>query len=277
MKDESEQHTIAPFIGRVLKSARLERKLTLEAVAKSLCISKSSLTRLEEDHDNLVCDVYNLGFLRSYAQYLGLDVEDLVQKFKDQATVPNASHLVFPAPLPGRGMPNFRILGLTLLFLFMVIAGWEWYGYQETAPLLQEDPIFAEAQPEEELKEAPHSSTESMPLVQQSIPETSSLIETQAPPKEPLSPEGVLLKTTAASWIEVKDENGEMILNRLFHPGETYEFKNSQNLVLKTGNAAGVSLVSGEKILPSLGKSGEVKSKISLDPEKWLEQAPETH
>lgn len=277
MKDELEQHPIAPSIGRVLKSARLERKLTLEAVAKNLCISKSSLTRLEEDHDNLVCDVYNLGFLRTYAQYLGLDVEDLVQKFKVQATIPNASRLVFPAPLPGRGMPNFRILGLTLLFLFMVIAGWEWYGYQETAPLLQESPMLVEVQPGEEPKETSPSPTESTSVVQQSLPEISSLIEAQAPPENLPFQEGVFLKTTAASWIEVKDENGEMILNRLFHPGETYEFKNSQNLVLKTGNAAGVSLMSGEKILPSLGKSGEVKSKISLDPEKWLEQAAETH
>lgn len=278
MQDKSEQNSIPPSVGGILKAARLKRELTLEAVAKNLRISKSSLTRLEEDHDNLVCDVYNLGFLRSYAHYLGLDVDALVQQFKDQSTTPNGSHLIFPAPLPGRGMPNFRILGLALLSLIVVIAGWEWHGYQETAPLPQEVPTFVAAQPEKELKEEqPLSPIEPAPLVQQSIPEASSLIETQALLEEKSLPEGVLLKATATSWIEVKNENGEIILNRLFHPGETYEFKNPQNLVLKTGNAAGISLVSGKKVLPFLGKSGEVKSKISLDPEKWLEQTPETH
>jgi len=282
MTNEPEQHSIAPSVGQVLKSTRIERGLTIEAVAKNLRISKRSLIPLEEDSDDLVCDVYTVGFLRSYAQFLGLNAEDLIQKFKDQGTYPKTSPLAFPAPLPGRGMPSFRVLALTLVTLLLIIAAWEWFGYQESATSFQNEPVLVEAQLEEELVEKPPTPPELMPLVQQSVPErsspeVSSLIETQMPAEEHLSQEGVLLKTTATTWIEVKDENGEMVLNRLFNPGETYEFKDPKNLVLKTGNAGGVSLKAGEKILSSLGKSGEVKSKISLDSEKWLEQAPDIH
>jgi cytoskeleton protein RodZ len=275
MENQPEQHSITPSVGQALKSARVERGLSLESIADKLRISKSSLTHLEENHDNLVCDVYTIGFLRSYAQFLGLDPDNLIQKFKNQATLPKASQLAFPAPLPGRGMPSFRILGLTLLALLVIIAGWEWFGYQETAPLLQEEPILIEAQLEEEPKNTPASSTEPAPLVQQNVSEISSLIDTEEPLKSLPPEEKVLLKVATTSWIEVKNENGEIILNRLFHPGETYEFKSPQDLVLKTGNAGGFSLISGEKILDSLGKTGEVKSEISLDPKKWLEQNPE--
>jgi cytoskeletal protein RodZ len=60
-------------IKQLLKDAREAQKLSIDDVAKKLRISKRHLRALENNDENLTCDVYNLGFLRSYATYLGLD------------------------------------------------------------------------------------------------------------------------------------------------------------------------------------------------------------
>ncbi|MBY0500896.1 MAG: DUF4115 domain-containing protein [Alphaproteobacteria bacterium] len=290
MIDEKAPNQIAPSVGFLLRTARMERGLTIEAIAKNLRIGKRQLTQLEEDHDCLICDVYTLGFLRSYGQFLGLNVEELVQKFKDQAFHPHPPHLSFPAPLPGRGIPSFRILGLSLCALILIIIGWEWLGYQGPLSYFHAEPVFVATAPEETVTADPPLShaletqppLENSPLVDSSFDNNITEAKENPLPIEenvetPVVQEGILLKVSAPAWIEVKDEKGDMIINRVFNPGETYEFKDSQGLVLKTGNAGGISLKSGEKELTGLGKSGEVKGGIPLNPEKWLEQVSDTH
>lgn len=290
MIDERAQNQLVPSVGSLLRAARMERGLTLEAVAKDLRIGKRQLNQLEEVQDNLICDVYTLGFLRSYAQFLGLDVEELVQKFKDQASYPQSTHLSFPAPLPGRGIPSFKILGLSLCALFLIIMGWEWLGYRGPMSYFHAEPIFVATSPEEMVpldQSFSHASETQIPLEESSPVNPSfndSIAQASDNPlpveedvKAPVFSEGVLLKVSLPAWIEVRNEEGDIVINRLFNPGETYEFKDPQNLVLKTGNAGGISLQSGERELTGLGKNGEVKSGISLNPEKWLEEVSDTH
>ncbi len=274
-----------PSVGQILKEGRLSKGLTLEEVAKILCINKRRLAHLEEDQENLVCDVYTLGFLKSYIQYLGLDGKDLSQKFRSQAIHPSPSHLPFPAPLPGKGMPSRRILGFSFLALLVVIGGWKWFEYSDSGIYLLKsttEEIKTLPVPNAKAKESLSSqNTSPLPesLLKVSLPaeRVESLVNSASVLQTPIPSQSVLLKATKEVWIEVKDKEGKIIFTRLFRPGESYEFKDPQHLVLKTGNAGGVSLISGEKSIASLGKTGEVKNGIFLDPEKWVEQSPETH
>jgi len=290
MSSEALQENMGPSVGQLLKAARLARDLNLEAIAKSLRISKRYLAHLEEDDETLVCDVYSLGFLRSYAQYLELDVNSLIQKFKTQTSPPQPPHLTFPAPLPERGMPSFRILAFSFLaFLAVIILGWKWFGYYEPSFSPREEVAFLEpeVQVEEVLPSQELPSQEPAPITEQNplSPLSTSVAEEESRPIEspttalqPLIPSSeVLLKTTEEAWIEVKDHEGHVILSRLFEPGESYKFKNPIGLVLTTGNAKGTSLISGGKKRSFFERSGAVKTNIPLDPEKWVEQNPQTH
>lgn len=135
MTDSALQENISSPVGQILKEARLLRGVTLEEVAKKLCITKRQLVNLEEGEEPLVWDVYKLGFVKLYAQYLELDTQDIIKKFKDQASHKVKSPpLVFPAPLPGRGMPSFRILGLSFLILLAIFIGWKWMSNHTVAP-----------------------------------------------------------------------------------------------------------------------------------------------
>lgn len=264
-----------PSVGEILKAARLERGLTLEQVSESLRINKRHLSHLEENEASLVCDVYTLGFLKMYAQYLELSTQDVIEKFKNQAVHhPKSSQLIFPAPLPGRGIPSFRILALSLFALVTIIIGWKWVGnyssppYPSLEPVVYKDEAAAKTKIEEPATPPAAQQTFSSPPI-----ETTPVETTHSNPES--TPQQVHLQITEEAWIEVKDEEGNLILNRIFHPGESFEFKNSENLILKTGNLKGTRLSSGEKVFPIVGKSGEVGRNIPLDPQKWLEQQTE--
>src|SRR5215475_10236539 len=61
-------------VGQDLRAARLRRGDDLATVSRALKIRKDHLEAIEEDKlENLPGKNYALGFVRSYADYLGLD------------------------------------------------------------------------------------------------------------------------------------------------------------------------------------------------------------
>jgi cytoskeleton protein RodZ len=70
-------------VGQDLREARLRRGDDLASVSRVLKIRKDHLEALEEDRiDALPGRTYAVGFVRSYAEYLGLDAGQCVDRFK---------------------------------------------------------------------------------------------------------------------------------------------------------------------------------------------------
>src|SRR5580698_8790620 len=96
-------------VGQDLRAARLRRGDDLATVSKALKIRKDHLEAVEEDNfGNLPGKTYAIGFVRSYAQYLGLEVAAIVERYKEEISsrredhVPAASsfHVEEPRRLP---------------------------------------------------------------------------------------------------------------------------------------------------------------------------------
>jgi len=70
-------------VGQDLRAARLRRGDDLATVSKALKIRKDHLESIEEDRiESLPGRTYAVGFVRSYADYLGLDSGQCVERFK---------------------------------------------------------------------------------------------------------------------------------------------------------------------------------------------------
>lgn len=76
----------------------------------------------------------------------------------------------------------------------------------------------------------------------------------------------VEIQATADAWLEVRDANGTVLLNRTLHPGDTWTVPKQAGLVLTTGNAGGTVLVVDGVASPALGNSGAVRRNLPLDP-----------
>ncbi|MBW8270396.1 helix-turn-helix domain-containing protein [Caldovatus aquaticus] len=121
--------------GEELRAARLALGLSLEEVAERLRIRRPHLLALEEGrwHD-LPGGAYALGFLRSYAQGLGLDGEAMVRRLRDSgaAAAARRTDLVFPEPMPERGVPTGLVVLAGAIVAISAYAAWyTWSGSGE--------------------------------------------------------------------------------------------------------------------------------------------------
>ena len=104
-------------IGGSLREARLKRNLTSADVQKAIRIRDRYLQALEEERWELLPgDAYVKGFLRTYADYLGLEGTLYVDEYNSRFAQPDEPQLV-PERFERRGTP----LGVGLLRPLVVI------------------------------------------------------------------------------------------------------------------------------------------------------------
>jgi cytoskeleton protein RodZ len=116
----------APRAGSDLRAARERLGWDLRDVAAMLRIRPSYLEALESGLlSQLPGNVYALGFLRTYASSLGLDAEEVARRFRAEAgEIPRHSELVFPTPVPERGLPAGALILLGLILVGGAYIGW---------------------------------------------------------------------------------------------------------------------------------------------------------
>jgi cytoskeleton protein RodZ len=97
-----DQHTPSPpegKIGPVLERARKDRGLSLEEAERATKIRKRYLIGLESDDYTVLPDaVYARGFLKTYANFLGLDGDGLSQKLRTRKKPRRERRLSYAAP-----------------------------------------------------------------------------------------------------------------------------------------------------------------------------------
>lgn len=123
-------------LGLVFKTQRQNQKKSLEDAAEQLKIRKVFLQAIEEEQfDQLPGGVYTVGFIRTYAQYLGLNQDAIIEQLKDESfflpvqltSVGDEQH--FPT---NRFVPSSMVIvGLFLLILCAITA----YIFLDDAPV----------------------------------------------------------------------------------------------------------------------------------------------
>ena len=113
-------------VGAILRGARLARDEDLREVASALRIRLPYLQALEDgDVSALPGVTYGIGFVRAYATYLDLNVEETVARFKSEVSgVHRRTQLSFPEPLPGNRVPGGALLLIVLILAGAVYGGW---------------------------------------------------------------------------------------------------------------------------------------------------------
>ena len=80
--------------------------------------------------------------------------------------------------------------------------------------------------------------------------------------------EGSRIKITALvdSWVEVRADDGELLLTRVLRKGDSYHVPRQTGLTLVTGNAGGLEFSVDGKVVPEIGPIGTVRRNVKLDP-----------
>ncbi len=122
-------------IGETLRQAREAKKISIKDVVKETNISPIYLQALEEEKfDKFPSETYLIGFLRTYSEFLKLDVEAIVQAYKgykigesatplEELTKPTKSNISMVASSFLNKNRNVILIGAIVLVSIFVIWG----------------------------------------------------------------------------------------------------------------------------------------------------------
>lgn len=128
-------------IGDILRRVREHREEDLESISDYLRIRPDYLFALENSrYDQLPADAYVIGFLRTYAAYLGLDGRGAIDQYRrEMAGRRRKPQLTMPQPMPEGRAPTLVIL-VAAAVAFLIVYG-IWYGLSTPDETIIEKPL----------------------------------------------------------------------------------------------------------------------------------------
>ncbi|MBC8317977.1 MAG: helix-turn-helix domain-containing protein [Desulfobulbaceae bacterium] len=115
-------------LGSILRKEREKQNISLEEVAESTCIHIATLRAIETgDRDRMPAEVFSRGFVKLYAEYLGLDSQDIINCYNNEMVAlgeygsenkDSANNSRFLGQGPFFTLPKI----ILMIFIFIVIA-----------------------------------------------------------------------------------------------------------------------------------------------------------
>lgn len=261
-------------IGAMLKEMRQQKGLKISDVARKLCIRKCYLESIEESNYNDIPDFpYGNGFIRSYANFLGLNGDNIVELYKEETTSFKQKDMNVFEPQPEATMPNIQHLVISLLAIALIYAGWMFYNQQheqneESNIVFTEDDhaisyenvvviedvkisqtaetnksgVLIDTQNEEQIivsndeyKEEIKTSSANEEVINDISDESAKPVKVEIPNV------GVYIEVLKTTWVEVKD-NETLYLSKVLQPGELYRVPSGEGKILSVGKYDGVNV-----------------------------------
>ena len=288
-------------VGQDLRAARLRLGDDLATVSSTLKIRKDHLEALEEDRlEALPGRTYAVGFVRSYATYLGLDAQEYLDRFKEEiAGRAENSHLTPYIDQGERKLPQgwqviaIAFVALLIFGIYLVVKAVSSEAPPPVAPVPAE--IANTAQPA-----TPPPTTTSAPAPAQTqaqapiqpptpatagtpapVPGTAQAPDAAAPApgaQDAALPQGksyglanvgsrILLRAHKAVYVTVKGEDGTVYISRMLQPGDTYRVPDRTGLILGAADGSAVELVLDGASVGAVGSVSRPAKDVSLDPQ----------
>lgn len=295
-------------VGQDLRAARLARGDDLVVASKALKIRKEHLEALEEDRlEGLPGRAYAVGFVRSYANYLGLDPVLYVDRFK--AEIAGRNDVATPQVVvidedEHKKLPQGLWIAAVVVLLFVVYGA---FKLMETA----DDALkVGDSSPTEEAAlptpKAPVRKPVPAPVPVQASPEQASvapptlgLVPTQNPATveggrtvlgdanaqaaRPSLPEGrvlgahnadarVVVRALEPVRVMVESPVGRWYINRSLQPGDVYKVPNVVGLKLTVSNASAVEIDLDGQRVGRVGTTTDPVEAMALDPQAIMDR-----
>lgn len=233
-------------LGDRLRAARESQGISLAQAAAETRILQRYLVALEEgDYKYLPGDVYARGFIRNYALYLKIPVEELIQLYRYERgrTEPIVIRPAVVAPrIRGAMLPNF----FGMFFVMLCIVGFIWLILRVTEFMnLGSSPIesMSEAATPTIAVVAPTALPEPTAVPAQPTAVVAPNGATATPAAATPTPEApivMVVKVDAGknpgSWLNVKIDN-KSVFQKVLKPGESLRYTAQRSVWIRAGNA----------------------------------------
>lgn len=267
-------------VGAMLKEMRLQKGLKIVDVSRKLCIRKCYLEAIEEsNYKEIPLFPYGIGFIRSYAKFLGLNDQNIVDLYKEETQSRSSNDIKELTPQTEASIPGMQYLVISLLAIALIYAGWMFMNDDdsnvnvENAPSEQTQQVGDEqliiteeidieqtanetatsAEGEEQIVVSDEVYVDENEKTQQNenaaiaAPEVKDETPIEKKTSITIPDEGVFIEVLKETWVEVKDES-KLYLSKVLAPNSTYTVSDAKGKILSVGKHDGVNVyINGKK------------------------------
>ena len=263
-------------IGRTLRETRERLGLTLDEAERTIRIRASRLETLERgEFDSLPSQVQARGFLHNYAEFLGIDPEELLRRYDESRQPKRRRSLVARGSsqtavkknaarrirMPSWFSPDILVVAIIVLGVIVVLI---WGGRKLYATIGSGEDAAAVASSADAISLPTATNTPS--------PAVSALADrTQLTTEEPTATSTLILNVLdqvnlqviaeRESWVQVLVDGEETFKGRM-GAGERYDYLGEERVEVFTGNGGGIRVIFNGQDQGLMGDVGQVVTRV---------------
>jgi cytoskeletal protein RodZ len=260
--------------GATFKRAREAKGISLDRIASETRISTRFLLAIENEEFNLLPGgIFNRGFVRAFAEKVGLDPDQAVADYERLLNVHEPLEAAVATPREAKSNRHFYPLAIGGLFVVIVIF---YLVTKETSNTAQ----TANPPRPTSTGTVPPPTTTLAPVAEPvpSAPPTPLTPPTAPPDLTSAAPEPqaatatealrVDMEITETTWLKVDTDGTTVVPGEILKPGTTRHFTVKKSIYFSVGNAGGLALKINDMPTKNLGKSGQVRE-LTITPQNY--------
>ena len=246
-------------VGEILSIGRNSKNLSIDDIAIELKISKSIIIDLENDNmKNDSNTIFIIGHLRSYSNFLELDTDTIIKKFKGEVSYNIIEEKKNITPIVENNffkLEKFFAASIILIvftsFYFLFI---DQNDNDINFALVPDIP--------ESLEPVVEKANTFNKLSQSSDINKSSLINNSSAIASIELEEDVTtvatLKMLNPTWLQLRDKSNNIVLSKLMDKDEEFSYELKLNYNITAGNAGNILVIIDGDVRGKIGKYGDI-------------------
>ena len=252
-------------VGQILSIERNSKNLSIGDISIELKISKSIIFDLENDNIKNNPDIiFNIGHLRSYSNFLELDTDTIIKKFKDQVSFNIKDDKKNITPIVENNF--FKIEKFFAASIILVIFTSFYFLFVDQ----NDNEINFALVPDipESLEPIVEKANTFDNLSQNSDIKKSDLINNSSAIASIEFDENVTtvatLKMLNPTWLQLRDEENNIVLSKLMDKDEEFSYELKLNYNITAGNAGNILVLIDDEVRGKIGKYGDILDSFVL-------------
>ena len=252
-------------VGQILSIGRNSKKLSISDIAIELKISKSIIIDLENDKIKNNPDIiFNIGHLRSYSNFLELDADTIIKKFKDQVSFNINEEKKNITPIVENNF--FKIEKFFAASIILVVFTSFYFLFvdqndneinfalipdipESLEPIVEKANTFNNLSKSSDIKKSDLKNNSSA-IASIEFDENVTTVAT--------------LKMLNPTWLQLRDEENNIVLSKLMDKDEEFSYELKLNYNITAGNAGNILVLIDDEVRGKIGKYGDILDSFVL-------------
>ena len=253
-------------VGQILSIGRKTKNLSISDISNELKIAKSIIIDLENDNIKKNSDIiFKIGHLRSYSNFLELDVDTIIKKFKDEVSFNINEEKKNITPIVENNF--FKIEKFFAASLILIIFTSFYFLFIDEKDneidfaLVPDIPESLEAIVEKG-DTFNNNYSQSNSLNENNLINSSSAIASIEYDADVATV--ATLKMLNPTWLQLRDESNNIVLSKLMDKDEEFSYELNLNYNITAGNAGNILVLIDGEVRGKIGKFGDILDSFIL-------------